>query len=181
MTASAEAMMSAVRQVGEPRLRGVARGGHQIHDVLLHLLVDVHVANDPPRPQQRLRRDDLARLLRGRTRLPAEDLQLLVRLRIAHDDFEHEAIDLRLGKGIRPLLLDRVLRGHHQERLRERVGGLPDRHLPLLHRLQQGTLHLGRGAVDLVGENDVGKDRPLLDGERAVLRAIDLRPDQVRR
>ena len=33
-------------------------------------------------------------------------------------------------------------------------------HLPLLHRLEQGGLGLGRRAVDLVGQDQVGEDRP---------------------
>jgi len=41
------------------------------------------------------------------------------------------------------------------------VGLVADRHLPLLHRLEEGALHLGGGAVDLVGEDDLREDRPL--------------------
>ena len=36
----------------------------------------------------------------------------------------------------------------------------PHRDLPFLHRLQERGLRLGRSPVDLVGEYDVGKDRP---------------------
>ena len=39
------------------------------------------------------------------------------------------------------------------------VPRLAHRHLPLLHRFQQGRLRLGRGAIDLVGQHDVGEDR----------------------
>jgi len=35
-----------------------------------------------------------------------------------------------------------------------------DRHLALGHHLEQRRLHLGRGPVDLVGQHDVGEDRP---------------------
>ncbi len=42
-----------------------------------------------------------------------------------------------------------------------RVGDPLDRDLQLLHRLQQGRLSLRRRAVDLVGQQDVGEDRPL--------------------
>ena len=35
-----------------------------------------------------------------------------------------------------------------------------DADLPFLHRLQQGRLGLGRGAVDLVGQQQVAEDRP---------------------
>ena len=40
-------------------------------------------------------------------------------------------------------------------------------HAVLLHRLQQRRLRLGRRAVDLVGEHDVGEDRPVDEAERA--------------
>ena len=63
------------------------------------------------------------------------------------------------------------------------------RHPPLLHRLQHGRLRLGRRAVDLVGQNDVGEDRALeklelpLAGRRVLvdhLRAGDVAGHQVR-
>jgi hypothetical protein len=47
------------------------------------------------------------------------------------------------------------------------VGRPADRHLPLLHRLQQRRLRLGRRAVDLVGQQHVGEDRPLHEAELA--------------
>jgi len=42
---------------------------------------------------------------------------------------------------------------------------LPHAHFPFLHRLQQGRLRLGRGAVDFVGQQDVGEDRPVDEAE----------------
>ena len=51
----------------------------------------------------------------------------------------------------------------------------------LLHRLEQGRLHLGWGAVDLVRENEVGEDRPLAGTERPLARIVDQRADQVGR
>ncbi len=52
-------------------------------------------------------------------------------------------------------------------------------HLALLHRLEEGGLHLGGGAVDLVGEDDVGEDRALAGVELAVLGVVDLRAGDV--
>ena len=77
----------------------------------------------------------------------------------AHVQLEHEAVDLRLGQRIRPFLLDGVLRGEHEERLGQLERLPADGDLLLLHRLEQRRLHLGRRAVDLVGEHDVGEDR----------------------
>ena len=42
--------------------------------------------------------------------LPADDLELLLRVRVAELRLEEEAVELRLGQRERPLLLDRVLR-----------------------------------------------------------------------
>ena len=88
-----------------------------------------------------------------------DDRQLLVALRVADEHLEHEAVDLRLGERIRPLGLDRVLRRHHEERLRHGVRVVADRHLVLLHHLEQRRLHLRGRAVDLVREEEVAEDR----------------------
>ena len=92
---------------------------------------------------------------------------------IADLHLQHEPVHLRFGKRIGSLLLDRVLRGKHQERLGELERLFADRHLALLHRLEQRALHLGGGAVDLVRQDEVGEDRPLPRLERAVLLIVD--------
>ena len=58
-----------------------------------------------------------------------------------------------------------------------------DRDLLLLHRLEQRRLRLRRGAVDLVGEQQVGEDRSRLEAELAlaVLLDQDVRADDVGR
>ncbi len=88
-----------------------------------------------------------------------DDRQLLGLGRVVDADHEHEAVELRLGQRIRPLLLDRVLRGEHEEGLRQRVAVAADGDLLLLHRFEEGCLGLRRRAVDLVGQHDVGKHR----------------------
>ena len=51
----------------------------------------------------------------------------------------------------------------------EREADAVYRHAPLFHRFEQRGLRLGRRAVDLVGEHDVGDDRP---GTRRELRRL---------
>src|SRR5690606_21568638 len=92
--------------------------------------------------------------------LRGEDADLLFRARIADAKEHEEAIDLRLGQGMRPFELDRILRRDDEEGAPEAMRGAIDRHLPLLHDLEEARLRSGRGAVDLVGEKDVGKDGP---------------------
>ena len=48
-----------------------------------------------------------------------------------------------------------------------------------LHGFEQGTLHLGRGTVDFIGENEVGKDGSLVYHELLVLLAVYHRSDYV--
>ncbi len=89
----------------------------------------------------------------------ADDLDLLVLGWVLDDDVEHEAVELGLGQGIGALELDGVLRGEDEEGLLQGVGPALHGDPVLLHRLEQGRLGLGRGPVDLVGEEHVGEHR----------------------
>ena len=109
------------------------------------------------------------------------DQFLLLLLRICNDDLEHETVHLGLRKRIGTLLLYRVLGRHHKERLRQPECLVAYRDLPLLHRLEQGRLHLCRGTVDLIRQHEIGEDRPLADLELLALLRIDHRPYHIRR
>ena len=78
---------------------------------------------------------------------------------VADRGLDEEPVELGLGQAVGAGLLDRVLGGEDDERLAHRVRHAVDRDPALLHDLQQRGLGLGRGAVDLVGEDDVGEDR----------------------
>ncbi len=75
---------------------------------------------------------------------------------------------MRLRQGIRPVHFQRVLRGQDQERQLQLVFDPGDRDRLLLHRFEQGRLRLGRGPIDLIGEDDVAEDGPLLKLKIAV-------------
>ena len=96
-----------------------------------------------------------------------QDPLLLGPRRIRHVDAEEEPVQLGLGQRVRTFLFDGVLRGDDEERVGQRIGLLADGDLAFLHRLQEGRLGLGRRAVDLVGQNDVGEDRALDESELA--------------
>lgn len=49
------------------------------------------------------------------------------------------------------------------------------------HRFEQGALHLGRRPVDLIGEQQVVKQRTGLEDKAAILGAVDVGPGQSRR
>ena len=86
-----------------------------------------------------------------------------------HLDLQHETIELRLGQRERALMLDRVLRRHHHERLGQLVRHAGGGHLVLGHRLEQRRLHLGRRAVDLVDQHQRVEDRAFDIFERALV------------
>ena len=90
---------------------------------------------------------------------PLDDNEFVHLVGIADEDLQHEAVDLRLREGVRPLGLDRVLGGHDEERVRDLVRLTADRHLVLLHDLEERALDLRRGAVDLVSQQEVREHR----------------------
>ena len=55
--------------------------------------------------------------------------------------------------------------GHHEEEVVELVADVVDGDLLLGHRLEQGRLHLGGGAVDLVNEQHRREHRAAAEGE----------------
>src|SRR2546430_17045003 len=74
-------------------------------------------------------------------------LLLGVARRVADAHLEHEPIELGLGERIGSFLLDGVLGREHEKRLAQKERLSADRHLLLLHRLEQRRLDLGGGAV----------------------------------
>ena len=92
-----------------------------------------------------------------------------------HNDLEHEAVYLRLRERIGTFLLDRVLGSHDKERFRELESLVAYRDLPLLHRLEQCRLHLSRGTVDFIRQDEIGEDRTFADLELLALLRIDHR------
>ena len=127
-----------------------------------HVVGDRHLADDPLQLEDLLgRQHRLDRVAHHRRSCPPGDLELLVEARVLHEDLEHEAVLLGLGQRIGPFLLDRVLRGQHEERVGQLVPHAAHGHLPLLHGLQQGGLGLGRRAVDLVGQDHVARTAAL--------------------
>ena len=101
--------------------------------------------------------------------------------RVAHDDLEHEAVNLSFRQLIGALALYRILSGKHHERGRKGEGLPLDADLPFLHRLQESGLDFGGSPVDLICEDEVREDRPFLGLEARVLVVVDLRASDVRR
>ncbi len=85
------------------------------------------------------------------------------------------------GKRIGALLFQRILSRQHQEGVGQRVGLVADGDLAFLHGFQQRALHLGRRAIDLVRENEIAENRPVLGAKGAVLGVVDHGADNVGR
>ena len=113
--------------------------------------------------------------------LLVQDQDLVQEGRVAEPNPEHEAVQLRLREREGALVLDRVLGGDDEERVRHRVRDAVDRRLALLHALEEGALRLGRCAVDLVGEHDLAHDRPGPELELLGLLVVDRQASDIGR
>jgi len=143
------------------------RRQHQAHGIILHMRSHRHIPDQPHELEQPLA---LENLLHGRLHpgcRPVQDFGELVARGVAHQNLEEEPVQLRFGQGIGPFLVNRVLRGHDKKGLVQPAQLSAGRDLVLLHGLQQGGLGLWRGAVDFVGQNQMGEDGPVLELELA--------------
>ena len=108
-----------------------------------------------------------------------EDLHLVRAIGVTDVGADGKAIELVFGERIRAFVLVRVLRRQHEERRFEHVGPPFDRHLAFVHRLQQGALRAGGGAVDFVGQQNVREDRPATKLEVPQIGQVDTRAQDV--
>src|SRR5262245_47653303 len=76
-------------------------------------------------------------------------------------DFDHEkkTIKLSFGEWIGAFLLDGILCGENEEGIGQGMIEAADGDLALLHGFEQSGLGLGRSAVDLISQDEVGEDR----------------------
>ena len=100
---------------------------------------------------------------------------------IPNDHLQQEAVHLGLRQGVGAFLFHGVLRCQDQKGLRQRVRLSANGDLAFLHGFKQGALNLGRGAVDLVGQHEVGEDGSLFDGELLGLLVVNQRAHNVGR
>ena len=158
-----EILVDRVERLGPRRggSRSRPRGRDEPGGVADDAVGDRHAADELLQPQHFVRSEHAVGLggeLAGR---PLDDLHLFIDRRVLHLQVEHEPVELGLRQRIGPFHFDRVLRGDDEERRLELVRLAADRDFAFLHGLQQGGLRLGRRAVDFVGQQEVGEDRPL--------------------
>ncbi|MNE24253.1 hypothetical protein D3C80_1175380 [compost metagenome] len=147
-----------------------------MHQVFLHRVGHVQAEDFLAGGEDRLLADPalgLGLAAQGFTTGLQQDAPLYRSVGEADFHVHQEAVELGFGQRVGTFLLDRVLRGHDQEQRRQVVGAAAHADLALGHGFEQRRLHLGRGAVDFVGQHQVVEDRPLLEHEAAGFRAVD--------
>ncbi len=137
-------------------------------DVLDDVLADGHRADELLQVHDGAAREHFADFDLLVAAADRQNLLLFVRGGIAHLDVEHEPVELGFRQRIGAFLLDRVLRGDGEERIGQFVRLASHRHFALLHGLQQRGLRFRRGAVDFVGQQDVGEDGSFHEAKRAL-------------
>ena len=80
-------------------------------------------------------------------------------IRVTERDAHQKAVELGLGQCVGAKLVMRVLRGDDEKRGGQGTCFALDAHLLFFHRLEQGALGFRAGPVDLVGQQNLGKDR----------------------
>jgi len=139
------------------------RGEHEAHGVIFHVRCDGNFAHQLHEFHERVAVEDFVDLGFRAGGGAVDDLVQFVRARIADDNLEEEAIQLRFGQWIRAFLVNRVLRCHDEERFGELAEFAARSDLFFLHGFEHGGLGLGRGAIDFVGEDEVREDRAALE------------------
>ena len=92
---------------------------------------------------------------RGRA---AEDFDQIRALGKVDNQLVDKAVELGFGQRVSAFHLKRVLRRQHKKDAFELVGISAHSHLPLLHRFKQRRLSLRSCAIDLIGQQQIGKD-----------------------
>ena len=92
-----------------------------------------------------------------------DDVDLGLTRRQRQLKLDQETVELGLGQRVGALVLNRVLRRNHHERIGELTGLAVDRDSVLFHRLQESGLGLRRRTVDLVREQQVREDGTLAE------------------
>ncbi len=146
-------------------LFGGTRSAHQCGDILHEVIGNRDACH------KILQRKDLFLAQRGHdlfrfaTRYGVNNVHLFIETWVFDVDLEHKPVQLRFRQCVGPLLLQGVLGRKDEEREIQSIVIAVRRDHLLLHRLQQRCLRLGRGAVDLVCQQNIGEDRALGEDE----------------
>ena len=98
-----------------------------------------------------------------------------------HPDRQQEAVELRLRQREGAVAVGVVLGGDDEKRRGQPAGDAVERHLLLVHALEQRALDARRGAVDLVRQHAVGEDRAGDEFEIAAVHPVERVAEEVGR
>nr|GEU28510.1 hypothetical protein [Tanacetum cinerariifolium] len=172
--ASAPAHVLLHRRHGRERRTG---GAHQPRGVRQQVVANLDVAHQLLQAQQGGHVHHRFRIAQAGVGGGRHHADFLFFGRIHDVDAQQEAVELRLGQRVGARLLDRILRGQHEEWPGQRVGLAGKGHAALLHGFEQRRLRLGRRAVDLVGQQHLGEHGAMLEAEFALARGVVLFQD----
>ena len=179
--ARARAELDHRTQVGELVVLRVAGGEDDVDDVVAHFFIHVERVHDGAGGHDLLEFDDTLDVeVRLRESHGVEDAALFFEARIADDDLQHEAINLRFGQRVGAFLIDWIFCREDEEGRWEFVRFATERDLPLLHRFEQCGLHFCGGAIDFIGEHEVGENGAFGGVIFSVAGIVDERADDVR-
>ena len=143
----------------------VVHDGRVCLDLFHPLLQLKHLRRRKHRPQS---------IHRGLEPLRLREYPALGRLAgVSDGDAHQEAVELAFGKRVGTVVLEWVLRRHHEKRAWKLERLVVDGDAAFLHGFEQPALRTGRGAIDLVSQDDVGEDRARTGFELPALRAED--------
>src|SRR5262245_7641601 len=136
-----------------------ARRAHEVEDRFHHRFADRQAAHQALCRQELIGGHGRLGLALFRAGGVEHDFALGIVIGIVDVDLHQEAVELRLGQGIGAFLLDRILRREHVEGARNVVTIAGNRHVVLLHGLQQRGLGARACAVDFVGHQQLPENR----------------------
>ena len=105
---------------------------------------------------------------------------LIIYTWIVENDPHEESVELCLWEWVGTLMFERVLRGKYNEWTRECKCLITDGDFFLLHGFEESGLYLGRSTIDLIGEEDIGKNWSLAYLEASLARTVYLTPCEIR-
>src|SRR5216683_754030 len=150
----------AARADAERKLFTLARAVDDLESVIVQAGVDLDVRDGDLHSENIADiRDRIERIQRIIANALAENFLFGFVRGIAHLDAHQKAVELRFRQGIGAVVLDGILRGDHEKRLRKRERFAVDGDLRFVHGFEKRGLRARGGAVDFVSENDVGENR----------------------
>jgi|GEM_PF-1445200 len=169
---------AAARASADRDARPLPRGRHDPHRVVDHFVIDGDRRSGTLQFQQLAGTEHTRHLAQVEIAGSAaagdrgHHALLVLQLRVVDQHLQQEAVQLCFRQRVGAFLLQRVLRGQRHEGRRQGEGLALDGYLAFLHHFQQGRLGLGRGTVDLVGQQQVGEHRAAPDLEALALRVV---------